>query len=246
MRLRTALGYGLRLLSYAPFNIAFAQLARRYAVRYADTEFWRTWTFGNVPHWYDHSLDYWKWPADLHPHWLERGIYAVQVMTPGCKVLDIGCGDGFYSHYFYASIAGQVDAIDLDRNAIAHARRYHAHSNLRFVQQNAVTDRFPDTNYEVIVMDGALGHFQPEDLDALLRRIRAALAPGGLFVGFEVAESEDAQSWDHPIALPDEQAFRDLLAPYFPHVAIYTNHTPGRYNVYFRCGENAERLQSWQ
>ena len=52
-----------------------------------------------------------------------RGFFGSEVVRDGDEVLDIGCGDGFFSMRFFSERASHVDAIDTDAEAIcvAHA-----------------------------------------------------------------------------------------------------------------------------
>lgn len=223
-----------------------SQLAERYLSYHARAVEARTWNRGNAPHWYDQRLYLRTWADHLDPHGIERGAYALEVMQPNCRVLDVGCGAGFYAHYFYASRAGIVDCIDIDPTAIAHAKKHHAHPNIRHHLLDAVTQPFPEPSYDLVIMDGSLGHFTYEQLDLLLPKIRTALGDNGLFVGYEVAEAPETQSWDHPIALTSPADFHALLGKYFAQTRTLYNEGGGRHNVFFRCSQSADALEIWK
>ena len=167
-------------------------------------------------------------------------------MFPGCRVLDIGCGDGFYAHFFYATTASLIDCVDIEQGAVDHARKYHSHPNIRYFKLNAIKEAFPEKENDVICLDGALGHFSREQLDILLPKIRDAVGKHGVLTSYEVAEAPEHQSSDHLTALPPEKEFQELLGRYFSHVFTLYLESPGRRNVYFRCGENRQRLMRWK
>ena len=58
------------------------------------------------------------------------GLLAIR---QGANVLELCCGDGFNSFHFYSIRAGKILAMDLDRDAIASARRNFAVDNIEFV-----------------------------------------------------------------------------------------------------------------
>lgn len=80
----------------------------------------------------------------------------------------------------------------------------------------------------------------------LLPKIRTAIGETGLFVGYEVAEDPNAQSWDHPIALTSTADFHALLGKYFAHTRTLYNEGGGRRNVFFRCSQSEDALNIWK
>jgi 2-polyprenyl-3-methyl-5-hydroxy-6-metoxy-1,4-benzoquinol methylase len=54
-------------------------------------------------------------------HRLDRTLQLVQAMAPR-RVLDIGCGDGFFSQRIAQATAAQVSAVDISFEAIERAR----------------------------------------------------------------------------------------------------------------------------
>ena len=238
VQLRDIIGNLSRIFFLRP--IAF--LCEKYLLLYYSHLFWRQW-YKTKPHWFDHRLDLYRWSVHQNSHWVERGVYSKEVMTPGCNVLDIGCGDGFYAYYFYAKMASKIDCVDIDEDAIRHAKKLYKHSKINFFLLDAVIDEFPGENYDVIALDGAIGHFTYDQLKILLPKIKKALKTKGIFVGFENMEDEETQSWDHPIALSKKEDFYNLLSPYFPRVEILYLTSPGRNNIYFRCGDDVSNLE---
>src|SRR4051794_24874752 len=74
----------------------------------------RQWAWSQEPpHFFDHRMG----AFDLlvgrgNPYALARAFHAVEVMRQGDRVLDIGCGDGFFTSRFFAPRASAVDAVD--------------------------------------------------------------------------------------------------------------------------------------
>jgi SAM-dependent methyltransferase len=161
-----------------------------------------------------------------------RGYLAAQVMEPGDVVLDIGCGDGFYAHRFFAPGVAHVDSIDIEASAISHARRHHPATNIAYHRLDAVVQPFPRDRYDVVVWDGAIGHFAPDATQKMLSKIRNALAPDGLFVG---SESLGEEGHDHLQFFSGIEALRAVLGSEYPVVRLTQMRYDNRHEAYWRC-----------
>src|SRR6266568_409285 len=116
-----------RLIGSLVMHDAFADAAERYLRAFYRWRTYQAWVASpQPPEWFDHRSDLYRWPETQTPLWLERGVFARALMQPGCRVLDLCCGDGFYPFHFYASVADRIDAVDRNAAALAHARRRHA------------------------------------------------------------------------------------------------------------------------
>src|SRR5262245_46094709 len=60
---------------------------------------------------------YWSWEAKNSPYSVERGVFSLLAMKPGCSALELCCGDGFNAHYFYRARAGSMLCVDFDPKA---------------------------------------------------------------------------------------------------------------------------------
>ncbi len=196
------------------------------------------------PHFEDHRSLLALWPEHRNPEFMACGTYARELMEPGCSVLDLCCGDGFYSYHFYGAVAGHVDAVDIDREALAIARQYHQAPNIRYHRLDVLEEDFPAARYDVVVWDGSLGHFRAEQIERLLPKIALAIGDHGVLSGSEDVETVESKSWDHLIALETPQRAHQLLAEHFPCVRLLVRGHPEPC-VYFRCGHDPSRLGGW-
>jgi SAM-dependent methyltransferase len=146
--------------------------------------------------------------------WL-RAFSAAEVIREGDTLLDIGSGDGFFTARFFAPRCRAVDGLDVDPDAIETARRENAAPNVRYRLRDVVSEDFPESRYDVIVRDGALGHFTSDGSQMVLAKIERALAPDGIFCGSESLGSEGV---DHEQFFSDLESLRDTLAGPFPHL----------------------------
>jgi SAM-dependent methyltransferase len=174
------------------------------------------------PTWFDHRIDlYYQWPHNLF--WLERGILARKQMHSDCMVLDLFCGDGFYSRYFYSSIAGHIDAVDKDPDAIAHAKRWHSHPKIRYLVLDAVKKDFPSPSYDVIVWFEAIEHLSEGECRAIIQRVKDAMKETGVLIGstpIVPAERQGKGNWEHKNEFAGVPTLREFLGRDFSSVEI--------------------------
>src|SRR5207253_2780255 len=120
--LRRRLGFAKRFLETI-FSIE-ARVAEWWVAGAHHRLFLVQWGILPVPEFFNHKIGlYWLWKAQRTPHGVERGVFSLLAMEPGCKALELCCGDGFNAHYFYSIRVGSMLSVDFDPKAIAYARR---------------------------------------------------------------------------------------------------------------------------
>ncbi len=92
------------------------------------------------------------------------------------RVLDVGCGAGRLGEAVKARQSAHVTGVEYDEFAAAAARERLDD----VVQGDAETVEFPPASFDCVVCADVLEHLR--DPDALLRRVREWLAPGGVLV----------------------------------------------------------------
>src|SRR3989442_390916 len=175
------------LVRQLTFNEPAMRFAESFLRRYYDYHTYRLWSRSHAPELFDPRADLLRWAELRVPFWVERGVFSREVMFQGCRVLDLCCGDGFYPYYFYSGTASQIDAVDRDPTAIIHARKWHGHPTIRYVQQDLIADEFPDTDYDVITWDGAIEHFSLDEIRQVLQKcVKAMRTPYGVLNGYTI------------------------------------------------------------
>ncbi len=121
----------------------------------------------------------WLEDASMNYEHLHRYAYAAEFVQ-NRRVLDLACGEG-YGSYLLARTAAKVVGIDIDRQAIKHARNKYLKSNLDF-KVGSITDIPIEGNdvFDAIVCFEALEHV--EEHENLLKEVKRLLTPAGLFI----------------------------------------------------------------
>jgi SAM-dependent methyltransferase len=224
--------------------------------RYYESRFRRQWQLSEQPpHFFDQRISFFRFgfgEETVGPYSFSRGFFSAEVIEEGDQLLDIGCGDGFFARRFFGERCDHIDAIDIESTAIAAAITRNSAPNITYHLLDAVNQPFPRAAYEVIVWDGALGHFSPDVTQAVLRKIRQSLSPDGVFVG---SESLGREGSDHLQFFRSLDDLHRLFQPYFEHIQLrqcsYRGGFGGdfvREEAYWRCSNSSKRLQksSWQ
>lgn len=115
------------------------------------------------------------WNHNTHYH----GYLMGQIPEQCRQILEIGCGTGNFSRLL-AQRAAKVLAIDLSSQMIRLAReRSQLYPNIDFVVGDVMAYQFADNQFDCIATLTTIHHLPTE---IILRKIREALRPGGIFV----------------------------------------------------------------
>jgi SAM-dependent methyltransferase len=190
--------------------------------------------------WFDHYLDSnWQWGARGRSTFLERGVFSSLVIRPGARVLELCSGDGFNTRHFYAGRAARVVAVDASPEAVAHARRHNAASNVSY-ELCDVREGLPEGPFDNVVWDGALHHFTRQEAERVLALVKERMAPQAVLSGY--TDVEDVPYAFRKLDFRDKADVAELLGPAFMHVMVLETPDPERINVYFFASDSRERL----
>ena len=115
---------------------------------------------------------------DAAPEWP-----ALRAMLPplaGLRVLDLGCGLGWFSRWAASSGAASVLGTDLSANMLDRARAQAGGGNVRFERADLEDPALPAAAFDLIY-SGLVLHYV-EHLPQLLARLHQALVPNGRLV----------------------------------------------------------------
>jgi len=228
--------------------------------QYYKSQFRRDWVFcKQLPHFENHQNMLFEFgfnnkyqkPFSFYgaPAIFQAGFFNREVMRSPDIVLDIGCGDGFFTKRFYADHCAHIDAIDIEPKAINFAHKYHNADNITYYLSDAVKNPFPKIHYDVVIWDGAIGHFSKESIHQILQKISKMIISDGLFLGYEAMGIEGN---DHLYFFQSVDDYAQLFKPYFKYIQLKKEAYPitgGRFmrqEVYWRCSNSEDRLNVWQ
>jgi SAM-dependent methyltransferase len=180
------------------------------------------WIDGPNPEWFDHFIDqHWKWANTRNPMSWERGFFSTLAMSMNCTVLDLCCGDGFYSHHWYSSRAREVIAVDFDPAAITHARANFESPNVRYLCADIRND-MPTGDFTNVVWDGAIEHFTQAEMLGVMNAIKARLTKSkGVLSGYTIVSRPDGDSLEHhEYEFTSRDELADFLHGFFENVSV--------------------------
>jgi SAM-dependent methyltransferase len=145
---------------------------------------------------------------------------ASAALAGGKRVLDVACGEG-YGAAMLARAAASVIALDIDEDAVSHARATYFEPNLRFVRGDATGMPLPDASIDLVVSFATIE--QIDEPERMLDEIRRVLAPGGVVVisspnWSSLEHRDEREAYRRRL---DHAEFRDLLTARFASVRVF-------------------------
>jgi SAM-dependent methyltransferase len=116
-----------------------------------------------------------------------RLVRAALAATPGERILDVGCGPGFYGGELLEEVGPDGSIVGLDSSAsmlALAARRCAGHGNVEFREADATSLPVEDASFDAAVCVQVLEYVP--DLEAGLDELYRALRPGGRVVIWDV------------------------------------------------------------
>jgi len=108
---------------------------------------------------------------------------ALRAMLPelrGLRVLDLGCGYGWFCRWAQEQGARQVDGLDVSARMLERARQLTPAGGIAYTQADLETVELPRASYDLVYSSLAFHYI--EDLPALLAKVHDTLVPGGALV----------------------------------------------------------------
>jgi SAM-dependent methyltransferase len=198
------------------------------------------------PHFFEHRIGMYGFSfgdTGSGPYPYNRGFFSSQIIRDRECLLDIGCGDGFMTKRFYASRCSAVDGLAIDPSAIRTARAQNSAPTIAYHLIDATVEPWPRDRYDVVIWDGALGHFEAAGTRTMLEKIARAISDTGVFAG---SESLGREGSDHLQFFDSLDDLRKILQPHFKHLALRAERYPleggfVRREAYWRCTQDSAR-----
>ena len=157
-----------------------------------------------------------------------RHVRGALAAAPGERILDVGCGPGFYVRELLDEIgdAGSIVAVDASADMLAlAAQRCSCHANVTFREGTANAIPVDDDDFDAALSVQVMEYVP--DVPAALQEIHRALRPGGRVVIWDV---DWGTAWWHT---EDPERMRRILAAWDEHLVHPS--LPRRTGAYLRA-----------
>ena len=135
---------------------------------YDNTEFFAN--YSRLPRSVDGLAAAAEWPA----------LRAMLPPVAGRRVLDLGCGFGWFCRWVREQGAARVEGMDVSSRMLERARAETPDAAIVYGQADLESVTLPAATYDLVYSSLALHYIA--GLDRLVREVRGALRPGGVFV----------------------------------------------------------------
>lgn len=118
----------------------------------------------------------WGWESAAGQlRWRRRAEMLLRGIEPEMKILEIGCGSGYFTKELVKTGA-RITAIDISPDLIGSAKKSISAANVEFQVENAYATKFPSESFDGIVGCSVLHHLE---VDQALSEFKRLLKPGG-------------------------------------------------------------------
>ncbi|HJP96896.1 MAG TPA: class I SAM-dependent methyltransferase [Candidatus Saccharimonadales bacterium] len=139
-------------------------------------------------------------------------------LVKGKTVLDVASGSG-YGSSFLSTTAKKVYGVDVDKDAIAYAKKNYASKNTEFVLGDGTSIPLEDNSVEVVVSFETIEHI--EDYETFMKEVKRVLKDDGLFILSTPNDVEFPETNHFHIHEFERTELQKLVARYFKHTKSY-------------------------
>jgi len=118
----------------------------------------------------------WNWESPAgQVRWQRRVKILTHAIKDSYKVLELGCGTGYFTKEIVSSGAS-ITAIDISPDLLITAKTIVNSPNVQFIEENAYAMKFPNETFDVVVGSSVLHHL---DITKAISEMYRVLKKGG-------------------------------------------------------------------
>lgn len=220
----------------------YADLSRRLGVIASELLMKAQWGYCQSE-WFDHRHHFLNPATYANDYWAMSADQVLLKLPQEGKMLDLCSGDGFYDYHFFARRASEVISLDMNPEAHRQAIRLHRHQNISYLLQDVLTYDPPEDYFDVVVIRGAIEHFNQDEQYRIFRMAHRALKPHGWFCGDTPAnpETDSKQLSAHENEWKDENEMKAEISTVFPVVETLTFRSQKRVTLFWHAQKESGR-----
>lgn len=135
-----------------------------------------------------------------------RQLVALSGVRPGDRVVDVGCGTGYFTRMMAKEVGpdGSAVGVDPSRDALTRARHSNRLDNCSFTEGQAEALDLPDGSFDVVVTSLMVHHLPEEARPRAIGEMFRVLRPGGrvLVADFRPPVNPWLRRVIHPVVSP--------------------------------------------
>lgn len=164
-----------------------------------------------------------------------RYKFAMKMLGNNKEILDLGCNDGFGTH-FLSEYASKTVGVDFDEKAIKFASNEKSINYIKFICEDFFDKHYGD--FDGIVSYDVIEHILPENEDRYMQTVLKNLKDTGVFIvgtpSFESNKySKENVSGAH-VNLYTGESLQEMLNKYFNNVFMFTQNDEIIHTGHFR------------
>ncbi len=149
--------------------------------------------------------------------WVEGPVFCGLGIERGARILELGCGTGYFTEIFFSPFASEIVAVDIDPRAIEIARRCHQAKNIRYDVID-FRETLPKGPFDVVVWTPTIFAYTPLEVDRLMVKLREVIMPNSRLCGWTFVEAEKPSE---DILWYDLASLGSRLKKYFKNVRVF-------------------------
>lgn len=128
-----------------------------------------------LPYISPHHIHHHEWKLRQATFIRLKRYFQAQAVHSGS--LDIGCGNGWFTHHLHKWVKEPVFGVDINPLELEQAARLFQQSDCRFVYADIFKADFPQNHFDLICLNSVIQYFP--SIDQLLKRLLTFLRDGG-------------------------------------------------------------------